>query len=162
MRYRMISATFLCVALSLANSTVAHAQSVADANNTMRAMDLRMRALNAARKNLQQLGHYRDDHEAEAVREIADADVSVFAAAIKVFTVAFFITRMQCPEDVRFSQKQLGSVVESFVTTADEEISRVNENLGNVAAPAAVTEATKIRDVMVDLREFLKPYAGKE
>jgi hypothetical protein len=162
MRYRMISATFLCVALSLANSTVAHAQSVADANNTMRAMDLRMRALNTARKNLQQSGHYRDDHEADAVREITDADVSVFAAAIKVFTVAFFITRMQCPEDVRFSQKQFGSVVDSFVTTADEELSRVNENLGNVAAPAAVAEATKSRDVIVDLREFLKPFAAKE
>jgi len=160
MPYRMIVAIFLCVALELANAT-ARAQSVADADHAMRAMDLRMRALNSARKNLQQIGQYRDDQEADAVREITDADVSVFAAAIKVFTVAFFITRMQCPEDVRFSQKQLGSVVESFVTTADEEISRVNENLGHVAAPAAVTEATKIRDVMVDLREFLKPFAAK-
>jgi hypothetical protein len=161
MPYRMIVAIFLWVALDLATATAARAQSVADADNTMHAMDLRMRALNTARKNLQQSGHYRDDHEADAVREITDADVSVFAAAIKVFTVAFFITRLQCPDDIRFSQKQFGSVVESFVTTADEELSRVNENLGNVASPAAVAEATKIRDVMVDLREFLKPFAGK-
>ena len=152
----------LCVALNLATATAARAQSVADADNTMHAMDLRMRALNTARKNLQQLGHYRDDHEADAVREITDADVSVFAAAVKVFTVAFFITGMQCPDDVRFSQKQFRSVVELFVTTADEEISRVNENLSNVAAPAVVAEATKIRDVIVDLREFLKPFAVKE
>jgi len=151
----------LCVALDLATATAAHAQSVADADHTMRAMDLRMRALNTARKNLQQSGHYRDDHEADAVREITDADVSVFAAAIKVFTVAFFITRMHCPEDVRFSQKQFGSVVESFVTTADEELSRVNESLNNVATPTAVAEATKSRDVIVDLRKLLKPFAVK-
>jgi hypothetical protein len=162
MSYRMIGALFLSVALDLATATAARAQSVADADHAMHAMDLRMRALNTARKNLQQLGHYRDDHEVDAVREITDADVIVFAAAIKVFTVAFFVTRMQCPDDVRFSQKQFGSVVESFVATADEELSRVNENLGNVAAPAAVAEATKIRDVMVDLREFLKPFAAKE
>jgi hypothetical protein len=161
MKYRLLAAMFLCVALDLATAT-AGAQSVADADHAMRAMDLRMRALNTARKNLQQLGHYRDDHEADAVREITDADVVVFAAAIKVFTVAFFITGMQCPDDVRFSQKQFGTVVESFVTTADEQLSRVNENLGNVAAPAAVAEATKIRDVVVDLREFLKPFAAKE
>lgn len=153
---------FLSVALDLATATAARAQSVADADHAMHAMDLRMRALNTARKNLQQLGHYRDDHEVDAVREITDADVIVFAAAIKVFTVAFFVTRIQCPDDVRFSQKQFGSVVESFVATDDEELSRVNENLGKVAAPAAVSEATKIRDVMVDLREFLKPFAVKE
>jgi hypothetical protein len=153
---------FLSVALDLATATAARAQSVADADHAMHAMDLRMRALNTARKNLQQLGHYRDDHEVDAVREITDADVIVFAAAIKVFTVAFFVTRMQCPDDVRFSQKQFGSVVESFVATDDEELSRVNENLGKVTAPAAVSEATKIRDVMVDLREFLKPFAVKE
>jgi hypothetical protein len=158
----MIVAVFLGIALELATATAARAQSAADADHTMRAMDLRMRALNTSRKNLQQIGHYRDDHEADLVREIMDADVSVFAAAIKVFTVAFFITRMRCPDDVRFSQKQFGSVVESFVTTADEELARVNENLGSVAAPAAVAEATKIRDVILDLRAFLKPFGGKE
>jgi hypothetical protein len=162
MPYRMIVAMFLLLALDLATATAAHAQSVADADHAMRAMDLRMRALNAARKNLQQIKHHRDDHEADAVREITDADVVVFAAAVKVFTVAFFVTRVQCPDDVRFSQKQFGSVVASFVTTADEELSRVNENLPSVAAPDATAEATKIRDVIVDLREFLKPFAAEE
>src|ERR1700694_5138505 len=119
MPYRIIVAMLLFVALGLA--TAARAQSVADADHTMRAMDLRMRALNTARKNLQQMKYQRDDHEADAVREITDADVIVFAAAVKVFTVAFFVTRLKCPDDVRFSQKQFGSVVKSFVTTADEE-----------------------------------------
>jgi hypothetical protein len=69
---------------------------------------------------------------------------------------------MQCPDDVRFSQQQFGSVVASFVTTADEELSRVNQNLRSIAAPAAVVEATRSRDVMVDLRELLKPFAAQE
>jgi hypothetical protein len=162
MPYRMIVAMFLLFALDLATATAVRAQSVADADHAMRAMDLRMRALNTARKNLQHIKYHRDDHEADAVREITDADVVVFTAAVKVFTVAFFVTRMQCPDDVRFSQKQFGSVVALFVTTADEELSRVNENLRSVAAPAAVAEATKSRDVIVDLREFLKPFAAEE
>ena len=162
MPYRMIAALFLVVALDLATAATARAQSVADADHTMRAMDLRMRVLNAARKNLQQLEYPRDDHEADAAREISDADVVVFAEAVKVFTVAFFVTGVKCPDDVRFSQKQFGLVVKSFVTTADAELARVNESLRNIAAPAALAEAVHIRDVMVDLRDFLKPFAADE
>ena len=159
---RMLAALFLLLALDFVTATAARAQSVADADNAMHAMDPRMRALNAARKNLQQLEHHRDDDEADAAREITDADAIVFTAAVKVFTVAFMITGMKCPDDVRFIQKQFGLVVESFVTTADAELSRVNENLRNVAAPEALAEATNIRDAIVDLRDFLKPFAAEK
>ena len=162
MPYRMFAALFLFVALGLATLNTAHAQSAADADHAMQAMDMRMRALNTARKELQQRESYRDAHEANAIRDIADADVVVFAAAVKVFTVAFFITGLHCPEDVRFAQKQFGLVVDSFITTADAELSRVNASLHNMAAPAALAEAGKIRDVIADLRDFLKPYAAKE
>jgi hypothetical protein len=162
MPYRMIVAILLYVALDLTNATTARAQSVADADNAMHAMDLRMRALNTARKNLQQLAYHRDDHEADAARDIADADATVFTAAVKVFTVAFIVTGMKCPDDVRFTQKQFGLVVKSFATTADAELSRVNQNLRNVAAPATLAEANNIRDAIVDLRDFLKPFAAEE
>jgi hypothetical protein len=162
MPYRMIAAMFLFVALDLATATTARAQSVADADHAMHAMDLRMRALNTARKNLQQMEYHRNDHEADAARDITDADAIVFTAAVKVFTVAFIVTGMKCPDDVRFIQKQFGLVVESFVATADAELFRVNENLRNVAAPAALAEAINIRDVIVDLRDFLKPFAVEE
>lgn len=162
MRHRMIAALFLCVTVGVATATVARAQSVADADHTMRAMDLRMRALNAARKNLQLMESRGDEHEVDAAREITDADVAVFAAAVKVFTVAFFVTGVKSPDDVRFSQQQFGLVARGFVSTADEALSRVNENLHNIAAPAALAEATNIRDAMVDLREILKPFAAEQ
>ena len=162
MQYRMIAAMVLFVALDLANATIARAQSVADADHAMHAMDLRMRALNTARKNLQQLEYHLDDHEADAARDVSDADAIVFTAAVKVFTVAFIVTSMKCPDDVGFTQKQFGLVVKSFVTTADAELSRVNENLRNVAAPALLAEAINIRDAIVDLRDFLKPFAAEE
>ena len=162
MPYRIIVAMLLFVALGLATATAAHAQSVADADHTMRAMDLRMRVLNTGRKNLQQMEYHRDDHEADAAREITNADVIVFAEAVKVFTVAFIVTGMKCPDDVRFMQKQFGLVVESFVTTVDAELSRVNENLRSIAAPAALAEAINIRDAIVDLRDILKPFAAEE
>jgi hypothetical protein len=69
---------------------------------------------------------------------------------------------MKCPDDVRFTQKQFGLVVDSFVTTADAELSLVNDNRRNVVAPAALAEATNIRDLIVDLRDILKPFAAKE
>jgi hypothetical protein len=156
---RVLAAMLLLVALGSATATTARAQSVADADHTLRAMDLRMRALHSARKNLQEMERHRDDREADAVREITDADTSAFTAAVKVFTVAFFITHMKCADDVLFSQQQFGLVVKLFISTADEQIPRVNENLRNVAAPAAVAEGTTIRDAIVDLREFLKPFA---
>jgi hypothetical protein len=158
----MIAAALMLVALAVANATTARAQTIADAGNTLRALDLRMRALNTARKTLEQMESHHDDREADAARAIADADVAVFGAAVKVFTVAFMMTGMKSPGDVRFSQQQFGLTVKSFVTTADEELSRVNDNLHDVAAPAALAEASNIRDVIVDMRNFLKPFAAKE
>jgi hypothetical protein len=162
MSNRVVAAMLLLLALGAVTATTVRAQSVADADHTLRAMDLRMRALNSARKNLQQMEHHRDDREADAVREITDADTTVFTAAVKVFTVAFFITGMKCADDVHFSQQQFGLVVKLFITTADEQIARVNENLLNVAAPPAMAEVTTIRDAMVDLRELLKPFASAD
>jgi hypothetical protein len=158
MPYRMIVALFLLATADLATAPPARAQSIADADHTMRAMDLRMRALNASRKNLQQMETPRNAGEAGAVREITDADVAVFAAAVKVFTIAFVVTGVKCPDDVRFLQKQFVLVAQSFVTTADAELSRVNENLGHIAAPAAVSEAAHIRDATLELRDILKPF----
>jgi hypothetical protein len=140
MPQRMIVPTILLLALELATATTARAQSVADLNHALRAMDLRMRALNTTRKNLEQIEDHHNDHEEAAVRSITDADVVVFSAAVKVFTVAFIAGDMKCPEDLRFAQKQFGSVVKSFVTTADEELAIVK----------------------VDMRDILKPFAAEE
>jgi hypothetical protein len=156
----MIAASFLLLTLNVTTATV-RAQSVGDADHAMHAMDLRMRALNAARKNLQQIELHRDGHEADAAREITDAETIVFTAAVKVFTVAFIVTGMKCPDDLRFTLKQFGLVADSFVTTADTELTQVDANIRNVATPAALAEATSIRDLIVDLRDFLKPFAVK-
>jgi hypothetical protein len=96
------------------------------------------------------------------VRNITDADVAVFAAAVKVFTVAFIASGMKCPDDFSFTQTQFGSIVKTFVTTADEELTLLDANLRNVVAPAALAEATSIRDTVVDLRDLLKPFAVED
>jgi hypothetical protein len=71
------------------------------------------------------------------------------------------VTGMKCPDDLRFTLKQFGVVAESLVTTADVQLALVNESLNSVAAPDARTEATSIRDLIVDLRDFLRPFAVK-
>jgi hypothetical protein len=157
----MIAAVIALVALNLAAAPAARAQSVADADNALHAMDLRMRALNAARKNLQQMEIHRNDLEADAARDVTDADSIVFTAAVKVFTVAFIMTGMKSPEDFRFTQKQFRLVIQQLVTTADAQLARINESLRNVATPAARAEAVNIHDAIVDLRDFLKPFAAE-
>jgi hypothetical protein len=161
MRHRNIGATTLLLGLSLISAAAARAQSVADVDNAMHALDLRMRALNTARKKLLLLEHQRHDQEADAVRDIADAETRVFTDGVKVFTVAFLVTGMKCPDDLRFTQRQFGLVVDSFITTTNAELPRIDAALGRIAAPAALAEATNIRDVIVDLRDFLKPFAAK-
>jgi hypothetical protein len=162
MSRRMIFAMCLAAALALATPIIAPAQSVADADNTMRAMDLRLRALASARKNLQQMTYQRGDSEADAARDVADADNQVFTAAVKVFTVAFFVKSMKSPDDFRFAQQQFRLVVGLFVATADAQLSRVEDDLQKMTAPDAVAEATGVRNVMVDLRDFLKPFAAEQ
>ena len=157
MSRRIISVVCLCIALAAAAG--AQAQSVSDADNAMHAMDMRMRALNTARKTLAQIGRYRDAQEADAVRVITDADVSVFSAAVKVFTVAFMITGMKCPDDIHFTQKQFGVVVNSFLSTADAELPRVNDSLPKLATPGALAQASSVHEAIVELRDFLRPFA---
>jgi myo-inositol-hexaphosphate 3-phosphohydrolase len=128
----------------------------------MRAMKLRMTALNTARKNLEQIEMHAADHEQNAVRNITDADVVVFSSAVKVFTVAFIASGMKSPDDIAFTQRQFGLLARSLVTTADEELTQLNANLPNIAAPTAVLEATNIRDAVVDLRDILKPFVAQE
>jgi hypothetical protein len=156
---RKLAVMLLYAVLGIATAANVAAQSAADADHTMRAMDLRMRALNAARKNLQQLQYHRVDQEADALREIMDADAIVFSAAVKVFTVAYFVKSMQSPADVRFSQQQFRLVVQLFVDTAGEQLARVDENLRNVTAPAPAAEANSIRGAIAELRDFLQPFA---
>ena len=162
MSRRMTSAMYLVAALALATPVIAPAQSVADADNTMRAMDLRLRALTSARKNLQQMTYQRGDSEADAARDVVDADNLAFTAAVKVFTVAFFVKSMKSPDDFRFAQQQFRLVVGLFVATADAQLPRVEDDLKKMTAPDAVAEATGVRNVMVDLRDFLKPFAAEQ
>jgi hypothetical protein len=158
MQNRMIAAVFLSAALALVTPTIAAAQTIADADNAMRAMDLRLRALTADRKDLQQMTEHRGDGEADAARDIVDADNLVFTAAVKVFTVAFFLKSMKSPEDFHFAQQQFRLVVGLFVATANAQLPRVEDDLHKLTAQDAVTAATGIRNVIVDLREFLKPF----
>src|SRR6202035_2914777 len=104
MAQRIIAAIILLAALELATATTAHAQSAADLDHAMRAMKLRMTALNTTRKNLQQTEAHGGDQEKNAVRNITDADIVVFSAAVKVFTIAFIASGMKCPDDIRFTQ----------------------------------------------------------
>jgi hypothetical protein len=159
---RMIAGMILGAVLALAGASAACAQSVADADNTMRAMDLRLRALTTARKNLQQMTYQRGDSEADAARDVVDADNLVFTAAVKVFTVAFFVKSMKSPDDLHVAQQQFRLVVGLFVDTANAQLPRVEDDLKKITAPATVTEATGIRNVMVDLRDFLKPFAAEQ
>jgi hypothetical protein len=161
MPYRMIAAVIALAALNFASAPAAHAQSVADADNALHAMDLRMRALNAGRKNLQQMESLRNGPEADAARDVTDADGIVFTAAVKAFTVAFIMTGMKSPEDFRFTQKQFRLVVQQLVATADAQLARINESLGNISTPSARAEVVNIRDVIGDLRDFLKPFAAE-
>jgi hypothetical protein len=159
MQHRMICATVLLIALDLAAATSARAQSVADVDNALHAVELRMRALVTARKKLQHIEYLRHDPEADAVRDITDAETGVFTDAVKVFTVAFIVTGIKCPEDLRFTQQQFVLVVKSFIATADTEVARINQDLPSVAATAAHAEAVNVRDLILDLRDFLKPFA---
>ena len=161
MPIRMIAALFLSAALAFAAPTTAPAQTISDAGNAMRAMDLRLRALTADRKDLQQMTEHRGDSEADAARDVVDADNLAFTAAVKVFTVAFFVKSIKSPDDFSFAQQQFRLVVGLFVATADAQLPRVEDDLHKLTAPAAVTAATGIRNVIVDLREFLKPFAAE-
>ena len=162
MPIRPVAALSLGAVLALATPIIAPAQSVADADNAMRAMDLRLRALTSARKNLQQMTYQRGDSEADAARDVVDADNLVFTAAVKVFTVAFFVKSMKSPDDLRFAQQQFRLVVGLFVATADAQLPRVEDDLQKMAAQDAVAEATGVRNVVMDLRDFLKPFAAEQ
>jgi hypothetical protein len=159
MMQRKLPSTLSSMTLILLTAIPAYAQSVSDLDHLPRALDLRMRALNIARKNLEQVDESREAQEREAVRSVIDADVLVFSAAVKVFTVAYIARGLKNPEDFRYAQMQFRATVKSFVSTADEELESLDASRANIATSAALVEAKNIRDTVADLRDFLKPFA---
>ena len=139
---------------------IASAQSIADADNTMRAMDLRLSALTSRRKTLQQMTYQRGDSEADAARDVVDADNLVFTAAVKVFTVAFFLKSMKSADDFRFRAAAVSAGGGTVGRHGRCAAARVDDALHKMTAPEAVAEATGVRNVIVDLRDFLKPFAA--
>jgi hypothetical protein len=159
MMQRALASTLLLMTLTFATASAVYAQSVSDLEHLPRALDLRMRALNISRKNLEQIDASHETQERDAVRSVIDADVVVFSAGVKVFTVAYIARGLKNPEDFRFAQAQFRTTVKSFVTTADEELQLLDASLANIATSAALVEAKNIRDTVAELRDFLKPFA---
>jgi hypothetical protein len=157
--HRTIAISLLLISLSLGAMTAVRAQSLADLDHLPRALDLRLRALNIARRNLEQLTP--TNPERAVVAGVIDADVAVFAEGVKVFTVAYIARGLKNPEDFRFAQTQFRSTVKAFISTADEKLQVLDSGLGNIATPDALGQARTIRDAVADLRDFLKPFAAE-
>ena len=143
----------------LAVNVPAHAQSMADFDRITKTLELRIRALDASIRNVHQMEYHRDDLEANVAGYIVDEADRVIASAGEVLTVGFIAKGMRCPDDFRYAQGHFALVAGSFITTVDGNLEAVNRNLRSVTAPASLAEATKIRDLIVELRGIVKPFA---
>jgi hypothetical protein len=75
--------------------------------------------------------------------------------------VGHIFTEMKAAEDVNTVRLYFVEDSRHTVESADKDLDLINYCLVDITAPAALAEATKIRDAIIDARDIFRPFAAK-
>jgi hypothetical protein len=163
MRGTIFIGSIVLMASGIAVSVPATAQSVPDVQHALSALRPRVQQLNAAGTILDQMERVmRGAPEFDVIAEIISARFDFVGSLGEAHTTALIFINMTCPDDVRFVRGAMRESAHSLVNVADIRIEEINVDLALLTTPAVVAEATKIRDLIIEIRDILKPFAGRE
>jgi hypothetical protein len=156
---KTLLATVLALAMSYGYINTACAQSVPAVFHAVAAASAVDQQLLAARKNLSQMSRGLTSIERDCASSVWSAATDFQGTVSDAINVGRILTEMKSPEDLNtvrvyyFGQSSLNAA-----TVGDYDLELVNNCLVDITTPAALAEATKIRDAMVRLREIFQPF----
>jgi hypothetical protein len=101
------------------------------------------------------------DSERCAARELLGASISFRGDTEAARQIGLIVGEMKSSDDERTARRYLGIAAYRVVSVSEADIQIVDECLGKLTTPMAITQATAIRESMKELRDVLRAYASK-
>jgi hypothetical protein len=117
--------------------------------------------MSTAWNNLRQMMHGLPTIEQRAADAVVQATIDFQDRLSQVITVGQIIMDMKSAEDRSTVRLYFSESSHTFVSSADADVEYVNQKLIYFTTPAALAEATKLRDSMVEVRDLFTPFASK-
>jgi hypothetical protein len=150
---------WIFAAIALAGS--ASADHAADIVNATKAMESPSHELHAAHQNLRQMRRALSASDKQAIDSILWAADLFLGISSETKTVGIIFKNMDAQSDRVFVGAVFEETARSSVVLADNAIEEINTDLPSLSNPAALAEATKLRDLIIKLRDIVAPLARK-
>jgi hypothetical protein len=115
----------------------------------------------ASHRNLNQMRKVLPASDQKAIDEIVWAEDRFDGIRAELLTVSVIFKNMDARSDKTFVGAVFEEDARSFVATANDAIEGINLYLPSVTNAAALAEATRLRDLIIKLREIYLPLAPK-
>jgi hypothetical protein len=113
-----------------------------------------------AQKRFSILSRTLPDPERCVARELLDTSINFREIATEPLLVGQLVKEIKSVEDQKTVRNRLGIVAYRIIGIGENDIGIVNESLKDLTTPAMITEATLIRDKMVELRSLWVPFSS--
>jgi hypothetical protein len=121
-----------------------------------------VKQLDTADRNLGQMESALNNIERDALNRVLSAKSNFYVAVDEARSIARILVNMTSPEDTRYVRSEFRESIRFVTETTRTDLERVNFYLTQLTTPAVMAEATKIRDLMIEIRDILKSFAVKE
>jgi hypothetical protein len=139
------------------------AQGIPVVQRALEALLPRLKQLRAVGSNLVDMEDtVRGTPELGALHEMLSERYDFADAMDQARIIAMILVNMTCPDDAQKVRSVLRAAAQFAVKETDIDITQVNRNLTQLATPTMQAQATKIRDLIIEMQDILKPFTGKE
>lgn len=108
------------------------------------------------RSNLLSMVTGLPESEAEYVFQIYDAATRADEKVSQLFVATSIYTVMVDIRDMAKVRRVINLLASQTIKTLDSQLNVINRNMAKLRAPAAVTEAQRVRDLLVETRDGLQ------
>jgi hypothetical protein len=116
--------------------------------------------LHQASRNLGEMWPALSLTEKVAFDHLHEAASDSYAAFSEARDMGILLSNMKCKQDYDTVLKYFDESTSAADKLAEASLGQINQSLVQFSQPAVVAEATKIRDLVIELRRRFSPYVG--
>jgi hypothetical protein len=148
------------LALALAVFIIsAHAQTATQVGAAQGAVRVQINVLQSASENLIPMAFGQDERPINSI--LGNVNMSI-ASVTTVLVIGDLLPKMRDPEDAKVVRAQLEFSLAPALQVLDNLLKFTNGYMALLKSPAAVAEATKVRDAMIVIRNQLRSLVNSE
>ena len=134
-------------------SAVATSVEVARVSQVVETVEAARAAIARAANNLIPMKSFLSDSESDSVTKVINESWLLFATAGEIVTVGDIYCKMKTREDQKTAMHYFRGSVRKYGRQVEISLPFINSILPSIKTPAALAEATKVRDKMLEALE---------